>query len=153
MAGIGPLSDVRNVVGHFHPAIVHFPVALLLTGAAIETWEGIRGRPTRSSVGRVLLILGTLGALGAVVSGWGLFHPHDFRGRTLAAVRSHRVLGIGTLIMAAVSLWVGGLGSAGPVGARLRAYRILFAVTGLMAGLTGHWGGWVVFGWGRVWTF
>lgn len=153
MSGVGLLNDVRNVVGHFHPAMVHFPVALLLAGSAIETWEGIRGRRARSDVGRLLLILGTAGAVAAVASGLSLFHPHDFRGKTFEALRVHRALGIGTLGTALVSLWIGGLGSTGPAGVRLRVYRVSYALTGLLAGLTGHYGGWVVFGWGRVWTY
>jgi uncharacterized membrane protein len=153
MSAAGLLVDVRNTLGHFHPALVHFPVALLLVAAAVEVWSGIQGRASRSTIGRLLLVLGTLGALGAVASGLSLFHPEDFRGKALAAVRIHRLLGFGTLSAAIVSLGVGGLGSAGPTGGRLRFYRILLVLTGLLAGLTGHYGGWVVFGWGRVWTF
>jgi uncharacterized membrane protein len=153
MRALGVLTELRHALGHFHPAMVHFPVALLLAGAAVETWSGIQGRASRSPVGRLLLVLGTLGALLAVASGLSLFHPEDFRGKTLAAARIHRLLGLATLGAAIGSLGVGGLGSVGPMGIRLRFYRLLFVVTGLLAGLTGHYGGWVVFGWGRVWTF
>jgi len=149
----GFTDSALNALGHFHPALVHFPVALLLAGAAVEFWHTMRKHDSRSSVGRFLLICGTLGALLAVASGLSLFHPEDFRGRTLQVATIHRLLGIGTASAAVLTLILGGLDASGPTGKRLLLYRLLYALTGLFVGLAGHYGGWVVFGWGRVWTF
>ena len=142
-----------NAVGHFHPALVHFPIALLLVGAALEFQQVVRRVPVRSEFARQLLLLGTLVALAAVVSGLRLFHAEDFRERTFDAIRLHRVLGLSTLTAAVLASLVGGLGSGrGPVGTRLVLYALIYGPTAERVGLAGHYGGWVVFGWGSVWT-
>jgi uncharacterized membrane protein len=147
----GSLSLIRNLLGHAHPIIVHFPVALLLTGAGLETWGIARKHPCRSHTARVLLALGTLAAAGAVVSGLSLFRSGDFMGRTLAVARIHRWLGVSVGSAALVTLGIGELGSS-PEGRRLTAYRSLYLLTALVTALAGHYGGWVVFGWGWTWT-
>jgi uncharacterized membrane protein len=149
-----PMTDTLVVLwhslGHFHPALVHFPVGLLLTGAALEAWQATRDARTKSTVGRVLLVFGTAGALLAVVSGLVLFHPGDFQGRTLAAARVHRLLGLCTAGMSVVALVASALDRGGR---RLRWYRLAYFLAAALAGLAGHYGGWVVFGWGKVWIW
>lgn len=141
---------LRHSLGHFHPALVHFPVGLLLTGAALEGWQLIRGASTKSSVGRVLLVFGTAGALLAVVSGLALFHVEDFQGRTLAVAKVHRLLGLCTAALSVVTLTASALERGGR---RLGWYRLAYFLAAALAGLAGHYGGWVVFGWGRVWIW
>lgn len=144
---------LRNAVGHFHPAMVHFPVALVLTGVGLESWSAVRGRGA-SGTARALLLLGLLGAIGAVLSGLSLLHLDDYRSRTLAAVSIHRVLGIAatsSLVLAGAANGIPGRGDL--TGRRLVLYRLTYGVSALLVGLTGHYGGWVVFGWGAVWTY
>jgi uncharacterized membrane protein len=144
---------VRNTVGHFHPALVHFPVALVLAGLGFELWGTLRGRGA-SGTARLLLVFGLLGALAAALTGLSLFHPEDFQGPTLAVITIHRALGLASaaaLVLAGAANGIPGRGELG--GGRLALYRGAYAVSGLLVGLTGHYGGWVVFGWGSVWTF
>jgi hypothetical protein len=101
-----------------------------------------------------LLLAGLCGAAVAAVSGLLLFHPEDFRGRTLDVARVHRVLGLAAVAAALATAVAGGLSRhPGPIGGRLWSYRLLYCLAAGFAGLAGHYGGWVVFGWGRVWTF
>ena len=148
------LSTIRNTIGHFHPALVHFPIALLLTGAALEARQSIRSAKVRSEIALTLLVLGTCAALAAALSGLVLFHPEDFRGRTLAAAYIHRVLGLATGTAALAALGAGSLAKGpAPTRGRLLVYRGLYFLAAGLTGLTGHYGGWVVFGWGQIWTF
>jgi hypothetical protein len=101
----------------------------------------------------LLLTLGAAGAVGAVISGWSLFRSGDFLGRTLEVARIHRWLGVGVGSIALVTLVIGELvGRRGLEGWRLTAYRAFYFLTALTVGLAGHYGGWVVFGWGWIWT-
>lgn len=142
-----------NLLGNFHPALVHFPVAFLTVGAAFEGWAAVRGAP-RSATGRTLLLVGVLGAAAAVVSGLLHFDPEGYRGRTLEAARIHRVLGLATLGLSVLAVLIGEIPRARPLaGTRLRIYRLVYFTTAVFAGLAGHYGGWIVFGWGSIWTF
>jgi uncharacterized membrane protein len=52
-----------------HPIVVHFPIALLISAAAIEGLALIRKREEWIRVARWNLVLGVLGAAAAVLSG------------------------------------------------------------------------------------
>ena len=145
---------ITNILGHFHPALVHFPIALLTVGAIFEVAGILRGRETRSPVGRALLLAGFLGALAAALSGLAHFDPAEYQGRTLEVAGLHRILGLTTLGLTVCTVLAGGFQKdPGPRGHRLWVYRVLYGATAGVVGLTGHYGGWVVFGWGQIWTF
>ncbi len=148
------LVALGHTLGHFHPALVHFPVALLLSGAALEAWQAMRSPLERSMVARVLLALGAAGSLLAVASGLLLYHPEDFRDRVLAAVQVHRVLGFCTAGAALGAFAASRANGARPASrARLWVYRLALFLAAALAGLAGHYGGWVVTGWGKIWTW
>lgn len=145
------LENLRNVLGHFHPALVHFPLGLLLTGAGVELWCVLRRRKP-SSVSMTLARLGFVAAVLAAGSGFLLLRPGDFRGLTLEVVELHRNLGF-----AAVGLSVSLVLAAGRKtpeslqGSRRLLYRGFYFLTALVIALAGHYGAWVVFGWGKIW--
>jgi uncharacterized membrane protein len=145
---------IRNTYGHFHPALVHFPIGLVLTGAAVEMWSAVvRRRREPSQTARLLLGLGLLATLVAVGSGLALFRPDDFRGRTHEVALMHRTLGLASVPFVLVTVLQGARRRASGFGhVRLWAYRLTCWGAALLVGLAGHYGGWVVFGWGWVWT-
>lgn len=148
------MSTITNILGHFHPALVHFPIALLTVGAVFEVFAVLKGKRQRSTIGRALLILGLLGAGAAALSGLAHFKTAEFQGLTLDVALIHRVLGLATLGLATLTVLAGGFQrDPGPQGRRLWVYRLVYATTAGVVGLTGHYGGWVVFGWGQIWTF
>lgn len=57
-------------LGAWHPGVVHFPVALLLTVAFLELAAAVRRRPIYSSSNKVLLGLAALTAFVAAPLGW-----------------------------------------------------------------------------------
>jgi uncharacterized membrane protein len=145
-------QELLNAVSHFHPGAVHFPIALILVGMGVEAWETVR-RGAPSPLAWLLLRLGFLAALTAAATGLLLFHPGDFRERTRLAAEAHRLLGLGTVLVAGSAWILGGAGGFPPRGTRLLLYRVSFLGAALLVGMTGHYGGWLVFGWGRIWTF
>ncbi len=57
-------------ISHIHPMFVHFPIALIITGFALETFSLFyKKNPCLSTVGFILLLLGTLGAVSGYISG------------------------------------------------------------------------------------
>jgi uncharacterized membrane protein len=106
-----------------HPMVVHFPVALLLTGLVFELVAAVRGSPALARTALMLLVLGFVGALAAVAT--GLASPEvravqraleatpanqpgvrDLYLARLARIRVHQRLGYGVLATAAVVLLV-----------------------------------------------
>ncbi len=75
MAGHGerPTTFFGRLVrwlGAWHPAVIHFPVALLLTVAFLEFAAVVRRKPIYNASNKILLAVGTLSALVAAPLGW-----------------------------------------------------------------------------------
>ena len=139
-----------DTVGKLHPVLVHFPIAFLIGAAALESWALVRRR-SWSETGRVLAALGAVACLGAVGTGLVHFRAGHYQGQLLDAALIHRALGLGTLFAA---LGAGALSRGSEPGAlRIAGYRAALFASSALVGLTGHYGGWLVFGWGRILTF
>jgi uncharacterized membrane protein len=57
-------------LGVWHPAVIHFPIALLLTVAFLEAMAAIRRKPIYGASNKILLAVATLGAFAAAPLGW-----------------------------------------------------------------------------------
>jgi len=89
-------------IGMWHPAAVHFPIALLLTVAFLEFLAVVRRRPVYAASSRILLAVGAAGAFVAAPMGWlnaGWPTPDDSIALTI-----HRWLGT-ALPFLMLALW------------------------------------------------
>ena len=139
-----------RLLGKVHPLLVHFPIALLIAALLAElvalcapSLLGPGGGATR-----LCLWIGTVGAVGAVVSGWlnaaQLGYAED-------TVFLHRWLGVSTAIGGALTLVLFEL-SRSRDDARLRwTMRILLLITVFIVASAGHGGGELVYGEGYLW--
>ena len=78
MAEDGP--DVYRAIGTLHPAAIHLPIGLLLA-AGLFSLLSLRGNFVMSDCAYYCLWLGTLGAIGACVTGWWFVldqHPNEY---------------------------------------------------------------------------
>lgn len=57
-------------LGMWHPAVIHFPIALVLTVALLELAAVIRRKPAYAASCKLLLAIGTVGAFVAAPLGW-----------------------------------------------------------------------------------
>lgn len=131
-----------QVLGRLHPVLVHFPIALLLAALAAELLRPRKDGP--SEAGFFCLALGVLGAWAAAASGW-LFAAHDAPG-VPELLERHRWSGIGATVAASVtwlSAWRWRRSGAVALARPTRAGLVLTAV---LAGLSGHLGGEMVYG-------
>lgn len=67
-------------LGMWHPAIIHFPIALLVTVAFLECLAAVRRRPIHTASNKTLLAVAVAGAFVAAPLGWlnaGLPTPDD----------------------------------------------------------------------------
>lgn len=130
-------------LGKFHPAAVHFPIAMLL-GAALAELLSLRfENGFFRNAARYSLWLGALGAVGAASLGWlyGGFRVADEE----SLLTFHRWNGTGIAALALITLWLG----EGPIrtqASRLALYRTALLVTALLVAVNGYIGGRMVYG-------
>lgn len=135
-------------LGKFHPAAVHFPIAMLL-GAALAELLSLRFKSEFfHNAARYSLWLGALGALGAASLGWlyGGFRVADEE----SLLTFHRWNGTGIAALALLTLWL----SEGSIRAqtlrtrtsRLSLYRTVLFATAVLVAINGYIGGRMVYG-------
>jgi uncharacterized membrane protein len=132
-----------ELFGKLHVIIVHFPVALLIVAAGLESLQLLRRQP-RSSTARTCLYLGTLGAIAAVAMGWVDARFATFAGEQAKILFWHRWLGVTVAALAGVVSLIALL----PVTAQrhLTFYRVGLICSALFVGIAGHYGGSLVHG-------
>jgi mono/diheme cytochrome c family protein/uncharacterized membrane protein len=138
------IEQLTHWLGNFHPATVHFPIALLTAAAIAELILMVRSKPEFAIVARFCLWLGTLTALVAAILGWFLVgFP---AGDDSWVLTTHRWLGTATVIGAGSGVVLMEV-SQRPGRLRTRTwYRAALLVMVALVLLTGFLGGVVVFG-------
>jgi mono/diheme cytochrome c family protein/uncharacterized membrane protein len=131
-------------LGKFHPAAIHFPIALLAAAAVAELLRMVTGQPAFEAVVRYCLWFGTLTALVAGPLGWflGGIHLTD----ASWVMMTHRWLGTATVAWAGLALLLSEVGRR-TNGQRTRTgLRVMLLVAASLALATGFFGGAVVYG-------
>ncbi len=89
------MSDFfENLFNHVHNAVTRFPIALLFVSAGMDYFAG--KRPGLRSGAWILLVLGTLGAVGATVTGFLAHLAYEDDSILLSAIDRHQYLGFAT---------------------------------------------------------
>jgi uncharacterized membrane protein len=148
-SGGSPTSGIAQVVrllGAFHPLVVHFPIALLLTAAFLElvsVWKK-DGSGLRFAI-VVNLTLGTSAAVVAATLGWIDAAHMGFEPDLKPVLAWHRWLGtsVATGSLIPTILWF--RMSTNPAG-RIWFYRAALWSLALLIGITGHLGALLVYG-------
>jgi uncharacterized membrane protein len=135
----GFLAKLIPWLGRFHPAAVHFPIALLTAAAVAELLRLATGKPAFDAASRYCVWFGALTAVVAGVLGWCL---GDFQLTDASWVlMTHRWLGTCTVFCAG-SVLVLGEASRRPDRYRTRvAFRLTLLVVAVFVLVTGFLGG------------
>lgn len=152
----------KFIIPNFHVILIHFPIAMLGAGVAIELFSFMWKRNSFRVAGQWMILIGTLSAVPAVTSGlyalqnvmghgngadsWvELKAGSGFDARDWAFIRNHIILNAaGTgMALVAVVLWLGASDMGRRI-LRIPALLLLLAAMGLM--VDGAWhGGQMVF--------
>jgi uncharacterized membrane protein len=144
---LGFFEKLLAWLGRFHPASVHFPIALLVAASVAVLLHRITGKEGFAASARFCLWLGTLTAGGAGVLGWFLA---GFRLTDASWIlTTHRWLGTAVVACAGLALVLGERGHR-PDRRRTRAgFLVALGVLAALVLATGFFGGAVVFGLGH----
>lgn len=131
---------------HFHPMLVHFPIALVVFGFLAELAAlFIKKEACLSKMGFFLLLLGTLSAVAAVLS--GVLFTAEMEGTAGEVMETHELFAWITLtLLVAASLtriYIMVKKSEKPNSKRLAF--VLYALAALSVSITGFFGGTLVF--------
>lgn len=145
--GPSAMDTMLRIVGRTHPILVHFPIAMVLVAAMIETLRAIVRRPTPARTSINMLGIGVLAAAAAIGSGWlnGDFENHASNADTMEL---HRWVGIGGGGVALLAFLFAMVASRSR--RALMAFRALLLVAAGAIGFTGHLGGNMVYGEGYM---
>jgi uncharacterized membrane protein len=136
---IGPA--LLRLLGRFHPAVVHFPIALITVAAVLELWQLVRRKSGLAPATPICLMLGAVSAVVAALFGW-LLDAFDGTGGDLMEL--HKWLGMISVCAAMVAAALVGKAAAS-ANARASLRLVLFAGAALVVA-TGYFGGELVFG-------
>ncbi len=131
-------------MGFFHPAIVHFPIGLLLVSGFFAILAFIK-RDAFESAAFHCLWIGALGAIVSCIAGWAFA---DLRGYTWSndAVMRHRICGIAVAVLSVILLPIAYSARKSPK-ANLRYIWAGGALClALLVSLAGHQGGELTYG-------
>ncbi|MDR0437943.1 MAG: hypothetical protein LBH22_06545 [Bacteroidales bacterium] len=133
--------------GHLHPMIVHFPIALTMVGAMLETVRFFFGKsdPKKLSSGELLLYFATASALLALLTGF-LF-TSTLSGKALEVRNLHVLFAIMTTVsLLATSFFYLLVRFKKQAGKTFRFVGLLFyIVSALLTGAAGYMGGTLVY--------
>ena len=142
-------SRLLSFQGLFHPASVHFPIALL-TISGLFVFLSFFSRDSCEPVAYHCLWIGALGAVASCVMGWG-YADHEGYGAygfdfANSSIDRHRWLGIGVAIVALVLVPMArSVRKKGDIGMRIMWFLgSLFLMAGV--GIVGYQGGELTYG-------
>ncbi len=147
-------SAILSASGYFHPAVVHFPIALLILGAGAAFFSYLGGGETAKKFAFFCLIFGALTSVASAVAGWGFAPQRGYNYTGLmpladmsddqALLHRHRWFGIGTTILALLIAAIATVSMRQGRGGHV--WRMGLVVCAMLVGITGHQGGEVVYG-------
>ena len=131
---------------HFHPMLVHFPIALVAVGFLAEIAAMlIKKEACLSVAGFYLLILGTLSAI--VAWGTGNFFTAEMEGAAGEIKELHEQFAIATLVILVVASIIRiyiKMKNKESSGLKLIAF-VLYALSAICVSITGFYGGTLVY--------
>ena len=143
------VTSLFEFLGHLHPVVLHFPIALLCLGGALEVVRFRRESPFAARAGAWLLGVGAVLAVAAVTTGWPLAAYEKVRSDELPTLELHRWFGVATAAVACIA-WLAShvwRDTATPFQTWLRRVSVL--VTVMLITVAGHLGAVIV--WGKDW--
>lgn len=144
---LAPRSRLIVLLGKLHPAVVHFPIALILAASLAELLHWRWPRRQFADAARFMVMLGAFSGIVTVLSGWMAALDARYPANLLIVLERHRWLGVSTAAVAVLAAALALLAERRPLSVRyVWGYRAALLVAAVLVSLTGFYGGTLVFG-------
>ena len=141
------MQHAVDFAGKFHPMVLHFPIALVLTTLLAEMLGLISGKAVFSQTARFTLILAALSVLVTVPLGWAAAVSKEYAHDYARMLWLHRCFGTTTGILVILAACLSEASRAQRERAFLRtAYRFGLVLASGAVAFTGHFGSLLVYG-------
>lgn len=146
-AGAG--DDNGGIVGWFgdlHPAVVHFPIALVVAAALAEVLGSLKGDASYAFAARFLLYCAAFTGVLAAMLGFAAATGKSYEGREAVNFGFHRILGLVTPVLIFLALGLSESARRNGDGWQRTAYQAVLFVTAILVTMTAYLGATLVFG-------
>lgn len=133
-------------LGKFHPAVVHFPIALIVAAALAELLFLRSRRQLFSDAARFCIGTGAVVALIAAGLGWAAGHFASYPGELGGVLETHRWLGTSTALLGTLTAGFSELRFHKEAVWIPKAFRTVLFLTALLVPLTGYFGATLIYG-------
>lgn len=135
------MSGVLENIGHFHPALVHFPVALVLTAAVAEALYMTKRKQRYGDAARFVITAAAWLSVPAAAAGFAAASGETFDARLEGVFTIHRVAGT-TLPFLVILAYAMGEGArrSGQVWEQM-LYRLVLLVAVVCVLVAAYYGG------------
>jgi uncharacterized membrane protein len=139
-------SGVIAWFGRLHPAVVHFPIALVLAAALAEILGTLKGGESYAFAARFMLYCAAATGVVAAILGFTAAAGQSYSGQQAVNFTFHRILGVTTPVMIVLALGLSE--SARRTGEEWQktAYQAVLFIAAILVVMTAYLGGTLVFG-------
>ena len=144
-----------GAIGYFHPAVVHFPIALLVFGGAAAGLSFFTGSRAQS-IAFYCLLWGSLSAVLASILGWSFaaekgyarwdFIPDASSLADTQLLFRHRWTGIAVAVLSVITLCLAIIARKYPNRPIRHIWKLGMLILAVLVSITGHQGGELVYG-------
>jgi uncharacterized membrane protein len=141
-----PPHGWQDWLGRLHPALVHFPLALLIVAFVAEMCTVATRNGRYSDIARFLVNMAAWVAIPAAATGFCRADLITMDAAQRHAFAIHRVLGIASPVLSFLAAGLAaGVSRSGQIW-ELMLYRVVLAMAAVCVAVAGYYGGEIVFG-------
>ncbi len=151
----GVFARAFGAIGYFHPAVIHFPIALLIFGGAAAGLSFFTGSRAQA-IAFYCLLWGSIATVVSAIMGWSFAIEKGFPSwdiipdaEALADTQllfRHRWMGVTVALLSMIILAISIVSRKFPNHSIRHVWRIGMLVLAILVSITGHQGGELVYG-------
>ena len=144
--GHGESSSLLTFIGKFHPLIIHFPIALVLTALFFTGLSMFFKVEIFDTLSIYLIYFAALSAIAAATLGLIAGSDASYPSFLVSSFEWHRILGISTTVVTFITAYFGYRQLSQNKTGGTMLYRLFLLLNAVLVGITGHLGATLVYG-------